>query len=157
MRVAAYSFHGSKIDASVGTHASNCYLRKSKRMLQLGRLHVGGGGMAVGMQIRYLGFVGSPAIESEAGAQLLRLAPFGELIRGCHLAIEAFHDAAGARLYDARLDLITLDYSLVPIEHSTTSDPLEGILHAFDGAVRELENTILRAKPKIVTRSSARL
>ena len=113
--------------------------------------------MAVGMQIRYLGFVGSPAIESEAGAQLLRLAPFGELIRGCHLAIEAFHDAAGARLYDARLDLITLDYSLVPIKHSTNSDPLEGILHAFDGAVRELENTILRAKAKIVTRSSARL
>jgi hypothetical protein len=48
--------------------------------------------------------------------------------------------------------LITLDYSLIPIEHSTNSDPHEGILHAFDGAVRLLEDTKLSAKPNIVTR-----
>ncbi|WP_256701131.1 hypothetical protein [Caballeronia sordidicola] len=110
--------------------------------------------MAVGMQIRYLGFIGTPEIESEAAVQLLKLAPFDKLIRGCHLAIEAFRDTDKVQLYDTRLDLVTQDYGLVPIEHSTNSDPHEGILHAFDGAVRVLGNTRTTAKPVVAARKS---
>ncbi|AMM17026.1 hypothetical protein AX768_20590 [Burkholderia sp. PAMC 28687] len=106
------------------------------------------------MQIRYLGFIGTPEIESDAAIQLLKLAPFGKLIRGCHLAIEAFRDTAKVQLYDTRLDLITQDYSLVPIEHSTNSDPHEGMLHAFDGAVRVLGNTRTTARPVVAARKS---
>jgi hypothetical protein len=105
--------------------------------------------MVVKLQIRYLGFIGSPSIESEASVQSLRLAPFDQFIRGCHLAIEAFRDAAGVQLYDSRLDLITRDFGIVPIEHSTNGDPHQGILQAFNGAVQLLENRLAIAKPDI--------
>ncbi|CDY79165.1 Cation transport ATPase [Caballeronia glathei] len=96
--------------------------------------------MGVGMQIAYLGFAGSAALEGEAGAELVRLNRFAEHIAGCHLAIEARSDqSSGRALYDARLDLITRDYALIPVEHSTDADPKLALHQAFDTAVEVLE------------------
>lgn len=95
--------------------------------------------MGVGMQIAYFGFVGSAAVESEAGAELVRLERFAKRIAGCHLAIEAWYDRPGHRLYDARLDLITRDYNLIPVQRSTDEDAEVAVRLAFDAAVGVLE------------------
>jgi hypothetical protein len=95
--------------------------------------------MGVGMQIAYMGFVGSAEIEAEASVQLVRIDRFARLVAGCHLAIESVRNLDGSRSYDARLDLITRDYNMIPVEHVTDSDPQEAIRTAFDAAVRLLE------------------
>ncbi|SAL04748.1 hypothetical protein AWB81_06838 [Caballeronia arationis] len=95
--------------------------------------------MGVGMQIACVGFAGSTALEGEAGVELVRLERFAKRIAGCHLAIEALHDHGGRALYDARLDLITRDYELIPVEHCTDADPNAAVHRAFDSAIRLLE------------------
>jgi hypothetical protein len=95
--------------------------------------------MGVGMQIAYMGFVGSAEIEAEASVQLVRIDRFARFVAGCHLAIESLRNLDGSRSYDARLDLITRDYNMIPVEHVTDSDPQEAIRAAFDAAVRLLE------------------
>ena len=95
--------------------------------------------MGVGMQIAYMGFVGSAEIEAEASVQLVRIDRFARFVAGCHLAIESLHNLDGSRSYDARLDLITRDYNMIPVEHVTHSDPQVAIRAAFDSAVRRLE------------------
>jgi nucleotide-binding universal stress UspA family protein len=91
------------------------------------------------MQIVYLGFAGSTAIEAEAGAQFVRLGRFGRHIAGCQLAIEATGGRAGRRVYDARLDLITRDNDLIPVKRCSNEDPHVALRAAFDAAERELE------------------
>ncbi|WP_256983875.1 hypothetical protein [Caballeronia sordidicola] len=91
------------------------------------------------MQIAYLGFVGSAEIEAEASVQLVRIDRFARWVAGCHLALEALRNFDGSRSYDARLDLITRDYNMIPIEHVSDSDPQEAIRGAFDAAVHLLE------------------
>jgi hypothetical protein len=95
--------------------------------------------MGVGMQIAYMGFVGTAEIEAEASVQLVRIDRFARLVAGCHLAIESVRNLDGSRSYDARLDLITRDYNMIPVEHVTDSDPQETVRTAFDAAVRRLE------------------
>jgi Asp-tRNA(Asn)/Glu-tRNA(Gln) amidotransferase A subunit family amidase len=95
--------------------------------------------MGVGMQFAYMGFVGTPEIEAEASVQLVRIDRFARRVAGCHLALQALRNRDGSRSYDARLDLITRDYNLIPIEHVTDSDAQEAIRAAFDAAVRLLE------------------
>ena len=95
--------------------------------------------MGIGMQFAYMGFVGSAEIETEASVQLVRIDRFARRVAGCHLALEALRNLDGSRSYDARLDLITRDYKLIPIEHITGSDPREAVRAAFDAAVRLLE------------------
>lgn len=95
--------------------------------------------MGLGMQIAYMGFVGSAEIETEASVQLIRIDRFARCIADCHLAIESLRNLDGSRSYDARLDLITRDHNMIPIEHVTDRDPQVAIRAAFDSEVRLLE------------------
>ena len=93
--------------------------------------------MGVGMQVVCLGFAGAARIEAEAGAQLVRLDRFSRRIGDCHLTIEALR-GAGARMYDARLDLITRGGDLIPIALCSSEDPEAAVRAAFDAAEKAL-------------------
>ncbi|AOK32299.1 MULTISPECIES: hypothetical protein [Burkholderia] len=95
--------------------------------------------MGLGMQIAYLGFAGSARIESEAGAQLVRLGRFNDRLAGCQLALEALRQPDGRVMYDARLDLMTREHELTPVRRCTHADPLVAIRHAFDAAESMLD------------------
>ncbi|CAM2188751.1 Metal ABC transporter ATPase [Paraburkholderia sacchari] len=94
--------------------------------------------MGLGMQIVYLGFAGTAAIEAEAGVQLLRLERFSGLLKACHLAIESVRKAGHADVYDVRLDLLSAASELKPIVHCTGADPIVAMREAFDAAEYEL-------------------
>lgn len=94
--------------------------------------------MGIGMQIVYLGFPGSAAIEAEAGVQLLRLDRFAPELAGCHLAIELLRRAGSQPSYDVRLDLISDLHALKPLGHCEANDPQQAVRDAFDAAEREL-------------------
>ncbi|NIE59108.1 MULTISPECIES: metal ABC transporter ATPase [unclassified Burkholderia] len=94
--------------------------------------------MGVGMQIVYLGFAGSAAVEAEAGVQLVQLDRFRALIRGCHLAIESRAAAGGARRYDVRLDLVTHDAALIPLPPCVGDDLNDALRRAFAQAEQAL-------------------
>ncbi|MFC0397311.1 hypothetical protein [Paraburkholderia rhizosphaerae] len=102
--------------------------------------------MGVGMQIVYLGFAGSKDLESEAGAQLVRLERYSNLLSGCHLAIEALRWRSGHPVYDVRLDLLMRTLGLKPINHCENENPQKAIQQAFDLAERELQ--ALMASPR---------
>ncbi len=95
--------------------------------------------MGLGMQMVYLGFAGSAAIEAEAGVQLLRLERFGRVLKSCHLAIEELHGLDSSQSYDVRLDLVTESSGFSPVEHHYGTDPLVVMREAFDAAEHELE------------------
>jgi hypothetical protein len=83
------------------------------------------------MQIVYLGFTGSAAIEAEAGVQLLRLERYGGLLSACHLAIESLRNAGRRQAYDVRLDLMSASNGLKPIVHCTGEDPIAAMREAI--------------------------
>jgi hypothetical protein len=95
--------------------------------------------MGLGMQIVYLGFAGTTAIEAEAGVQLLRLERFSRLLGSCHLAIELLHEGGRRQAYDVRLDLLSGSGELKPIGHRTSDDPIVAMREAFDVAEHELQ------------------
>jgi len=106
--------------------------------------------MGVGMQIVYLGFAGTPQIEAEAGAQLVRLGRFLSRISNCHLAIEAIGAAGVGRKYDVRLDLLTRTNRLIPIKHCLSEDPMVALDAAFDAAVQVLmQNHVQSVVPHV--------
>ncbi|CAM2144179.1 hypothetical protein FHX57_006945 [Paraburkholderia tropica] len=105
----------------------------------MGRMKRRGAAMGLGMQIVYLGFVGSAAIEAEAGVQLLRLERYSGVLQACHLAIESMHITGPVQTYDVRLDLLMAATGLKPIVHCSGDDPLVAIRQAFDAAERELQ------------------
>ncbi|SDD15185.1 hypothetical protein [Paraburkholderia lycopersici] len=97
--------------------------------------------MGLGMQIVYLGFAGSSALEAEAGIQLLRLERFSGVLSGCHLAIEKLHalqPGDSQPMYDVRLDLVSTSRELAPLGHCEGDDPVAAIRAAFDAAERQL-------------------
>ncbi|SAK93921.1 hypothetical protein AWB83_05456 [Caballeronia ptereochthonis] len=94
--------------------------------------------MGLGMQIACQGFAGSNDVEREAGVELVRLERVAKDIVNCHLTIEAYRDQSGARLYDARLDLVTREFNLIPVERSSNPDVAVAIHQAFENAVRLL-------------------
>jgi hypothetical protein len=96
--------------------------------------------MGVGMQLCYLGFEGSAALEAEAGVALVRLERAAKRIAGCRLEIEARDDRPGHRVYDARLDLVTRNYGLIPGQRTTHEDVITAVHLAFEAAFRLLEN-----------------
>jgi hypothetical protein len=91
--------------------------------------------MGLGMQIAYLGFAGSSDAECEAGVQLVRLERLSKDIANCHLTVEAYRDSSGQRVFDARLDLITREFDLLPVTSSIDADLSVAIHRAFDNAV----------------------
>lgn len=97
--------------------------------------------MGLGMQIVYLGFPGSSALEAEAGVQLLRLERFSAVLSGCHLAIERLHSSQpglSQPAYDVRLDLVSASRELAPLGHCEGHDPVAAMRAAFDVAERQL-------------------
>jgi hypothetical protein len=97
------------------------------------------------MQIVYLGFPGSSALEAEAGVQLLRLERFSGVLAGCHLAIERMHPLQpGSRqpAYDVRLDLVSTSRELAPLGHCEDDDPVAAMRAAFDAAERQLGSAV---------------
>ncbi|HTH60869.1 MAG TPA: hypothetical protein VL689_12025 [Paraburkholderia sp.] len=94
--------------------------------------------MGIGMQIVYLGFAGSTAIESEAAVQLLRLHRFAPALANCHLAIELLRRDGARPRYDVRLDLVSDVHVLKPLPHCEAEDPQRALRDAFDAAEREL-------------------
>ncbi|WP_321949556.1 hypothetical protein [Paraburkholderia sp. J10-1] len=97
--------------------------------------------MGLGMQIVYLGFAGSSALEAEAGVQLLRLERFSGVLAGCHLAIERMHSVQPGSCrpaYDVRLDLVSTSRQLAPLGHCEGDDPVAAMRAAFDAAERQL-------------------
>lgn len=96
--------------------------------------------MGLAMQIVYLGFPGSSAIEAEAGVQLLRLLRFSRVLSGCHLAIEKLVGTDRLPAFDVRLDLISISHDLQPLRHCQANDAVAAMRAAFDVAERELGN-----------------
>ena len=94
--------------------------------------------MGLGMQIVYLGFAGSSALEAEAGVQLLRLERFSSVLSNCHLAIEQLHPANRQPAYDVRLDLVSPSRELSPLGHCEGEAPVAALRAAFDAAERQL-------------------
>jgi len=94
--------------------------------------------MGVGMQVAFLDFSGSFVLEAETNAQLVRLERFGRKILGCNLTIQAFPQCPEHRLYEARLDVITLNGTLIPMSFCANDDPLRAVEAAFDTAESEL-------------------
>lgn len=94
--------------------------------------------MGLGMQIAYLGFVGTNDVEREAGVELVRLERAAQDIVNCHLTIEAYRDPSGDGRYDARLDLVTREFDLIPIERGSDADLAIAIHQAFENAMRLL-------------------
>lgn len=103
--------------------------------------------MGIGMQIVYLGFAGAAPLEAEAGAQLVRLARFGDLVMNCHLAIEALRAESGSPVYDVRLDLVSPTHELSPIAHCAGADAEAAIRRAFDMAEAQLQTAAARGRP----------
>jgi hypothetical protein len=95
--------------------------------------------MGVGMQIVYLGFTGSRELEGEAGAQLVRLERYSDLLSGCHLAIEALRPRSSHPVYDVRLDLLLRSSGFKPLDHCSDENARAAIQNAFDLAERELQ------------------
>lgn len=96
--------------------------------------------MGLGMQIVYQGFVGTNDAERTAGVELVRLERAARDIANCHLTIEAYRDQSGGRRYDARLDLVTRDFDLIPVERASDPDVDVAIHQAFDNAMRYLQH-----------------
>jgi len=96
--------------------------------------------MGLGMQIVYLGFPGSSALEAEAAVQLLRLERFCGVLSACHLAIERLHPLQPA--YDVRLDLVSASRELAPLDHCENDDPVAAIRAAFDAAEHQLGSAV---------------
>jgi hypothetical protein len=96
--------------------------------------------MGVGMQLCYLGFDGSAALEAEAGVALVRLERAAKHIAGCRLEIEARDDRPGHRLYDARLDLVTRNYELIPGQRSTHENSSTAVHLTFEAAFQLLDS-----------------
>jgi hypothetical protein len=94
--------------------------------------------MGLGMQIIYLGFPGSPAIEAEAGVQLLRLRRFSALVLECRLAIELLRWHGQPPTYEVRLDLVSRSNELYSGGYCEGEDPGAAVRAAFDAAVRLL-------------------
>ncbi|WP_321800968.1 hypothetical protein [Caballeronia sp. J97] len=94
--------------------------------------------MGLGMQIAYLGFAGSSAIEREAGVELVRLAGVASDIVDCRLTIKAWLDGAGQPVFDAQLVLLTRDFEQVTVPRNTDRDPSVAMRDTFDEAVRLL-------------------
>ncbi|MDQ7976846.1 hypothetical protein QYH69_06265 [Paraburkholderia sp. SARCC-3016] len=101
--------------------------------------------MGIGMQIVYLGFAGSRELEGEAGAQLVRLERYSNLLSGCHLAIEALRPRSSHPVYDVRLDLLLQTSGFKPLEHCSDEVPRLALQRAFDLAERELATLAGRA------------
>ncbi|WP_250536110.1 hypothetical protein [Caballeronia sp. AZ10_KS36] len=99
--------------------------------------------MGLGLQIAYLGFAGSNDAEREAGVELVRLERLAKDIANCHLTVEAYRDPSGQRVFDARLDLITREFDLLPVASSTDADLSIAIHHAFDNAVGLLKQRFM--------------
>ena len=96
--------------------------------------------MGLGMQIVYLGFAGSSALDAEAGVQLLRLDRFSGMLSGCHLAVEQLGACGSAPAYDVRLELLSVSREFKPIAHCENEDPIAAMRAAFDAAERELRS-----------------
>ncbi|KXU83601.1 hypothetical protein CR51_42430 [Caballeronia megalochromosomata] len=94
--------------------------------------------MGVGLQIAYLGFAGSSAIEREAGVELVRLAGVAMDIIDCRLTIKASLDGAGRAVFDAQLVLLTRASEQITVRRNTDADASVAMRHAFDDAVRLL-------------------
>jgi len=108
--------------------------------------------MGVGMQIVYFGFAGSSELEGEAGAQLVRLERYSNLLTGCHLAIEALPARNGHRLYDVRLDLRLRDqdsHGLLPLPHCSGEAAHAAIRQVFDCA----DETLCKLQTDLMQRS----
>ncbi|MEZ2354640.1 hypothetical protein [Caballeronia sp. RCC_10] len=95
--------------------------------------------MGLGLQIACQGFAGFDDVERVAGVELLRLERQATDVVNSHLTIEAYSDASGAPLYDARLDLITRTFDLIPVERGTAADLGAAIHRAFDNVLRLLK------------------
>ena len=96
--------------------------------------------MGLGMQIDYLGFAGSSALDAEAGVQLLRLDRFSGVLSGCHLAVEQLGTCGRKPAYDVRLELLSATREFKPIAHCENEDPIAAMRAAFDAAERELRS-----------------
>jgi len=94
--------------------------------------------MGLGMQIVYLGFCGTPAIEAEAGVQLLRLGRFSALLLECRLAIELLRFHGQPLTYEVRLDLVSPSNELYSGGYCESEDAGAAVRAAFDAAVRVL-------------------
>lgn len=94
--------------------------------------------MGLGMQIDYLGFGGSPAIEAEAGVQLLRLGRFNAVLSECHLAVELLRLHGRPPTYEVQLDLFSPLHERYPGGHGESEDPEAAVRAAFDAAERIL-------------------
>lgn len=94
--------------------------------------------MGLGMQIVYVGFPGSAAVEAQAGVQLLNLGRFNAMPPECRLVVEALPCPGQALRYRARLDLIASKCSPA-CAHQCESDDVDACVRAvFEAAEREL-------------------
>ena len=94
--------------------------------------------MGLGMQIVYVGFPGSSAIEAQAGVQLLRLGRFNSVLSECRLVVELLPLHEKLPRYGVRLDLASSGQELDCASRCESAD-LEAAMRAvFDVAERKL-------------------
>jgi len=94
--------------------------------------------MGIGMQITYIGFPGTPSLESEAALQLLRLQTYAAYVSDCWLTIERQDTSASAE-YEVHLSIGTTLSRAKRIGRCVRDSAEAAIRCAFNIAVRALE------------------
>jgi hypothetical protein len=94
--------------------------------------------MGIGMQITYVGFPGTPSLESEAALQLLRLQTYAAYVSDCWLSIERQGTSTRAE-YEVRLLIGTTKGRARRIGRCIRDSAEAAIRCAFNIAVRALE------------------
>lgn len=90
--------------------------------------------MGIGMQVVFVGFARSFALESEASVRLIRLSRFSQRFGDCTLTIEALTAVQGPACYHVRLDLVARDGVIVLGTPCASHEPACAIYAAFNAA-----------------------
>ena len=95
-----------------------------------------GQSMGIGMQVVFVGFARSFALESEASVRLIRLSRFSQRVGDCTLTIEALTavQGPGPACYHVRLDLVARDGVIVLGTPCASHEPASAIDAAFNAA-----------------------
>lgn len=98
--------------------------------------------MGIGMQVIFVGFARSFAIEAEASVRLIRLERFSRRLGECNLTIEALLIGSDPLIYRVRLDLVARDGVIALGAPCSNTEPERAVDAAFDAAETTLSSVL---------------